>query len=84
MSWLDDVSISQRTDDSSIRFRIDAPRRRQTTAALTIDVPILDGKTSSSSSRPCTHVMSASTYCGAESAVGFLYVVPSSNKNSYL
>lgn len=43
-----------------------------------------DGKTSSSSRSDCTQFMSASTYSGAGRAVGFLYVVPSSKRNSNL
>lgn len=46
--------------------------------------PILEGKTSSSSSRPWIHVIRASTYSGAESAVGFLNLEPSSKRNSNL
>lgn len=47
-------------------------------------IPILLGKTASSSSNDWAQFISASTYSGAGSFVGRLYLTPSSQRYSYL
>ena len=69
----------QRTHDVSELVREILPCRASHRA-----VPILFGKISSLSRRPCAQFISASTYSGAGSFVGRLNRTPSSHRYSYL